>query len=490
MVLDPSRLPLGRQSVGLSVDVVAPSVLNLNQAASLKIVVRNTGNSDAMGVVVRDELPENLEFLSSQPDAQRIDALLFWNLNTLPAGSERVINVKVKPIRVGPFEHAATVTMLAGGKSRTVVREPKLKVEQNATTGTVLKGQPVQFKIAISNPGTGPARNVIVQAKLSPGLKHETGESLLELPAIDIEAGQRVVLETLVADTVLSGDQSCLVVAQSSDVTTSGDDARNLATVKVVEPKLKMTINGDDKRFTDTIATYNLVLENPGSAPAQNVRVVATLPLSGRPILPTPSGGRWDPATGKLLWMVPQLDPGDKGKLTLSFQVRMGGVGIYQVGAFAKADGSLSDNANFNTDVNGLADFEFEIIERRRVVDVDDMTTIQIRIKNIGTKEATNLLVRAFLSPNVSPEETNNGTDDPTPAQFKADNKVDGKPLPLLVFPKIDRLGPGKELVLGIKVKAAAAGLGTCRAYLLHDELKEDEAIEDIAAFKITAPRR
>ena len=104
----------------------------------------------------------------------------------MPAGAERIINVKVKPIKVGPFEHAATVTMLAGSKSRTIVREPKLKVEQTATTGKVLKGQPVQFRITISNPGDGPARNVLVQARLSPGLRVDSGgtspQNLFELP--------------------------------------------------------------------------------------------------------------------------------------------------------------------------------------------------------------------------------------------------------------------------------------------------------------------
>ena len=101
--------------------------------------------------------------------------------------------------------------MLAGGKSRTIVREPKLKVEQTATSGKVLKGQPVQFKIAISNPGDGPARNVVVQAKLSPGLKHESGEpndqNLFEQTLDQIEPGQRVVLDAFVADTVLAGEQ-------------------------------------------------------------------------------------------------------------------------------------------------------------------------------------------------------------------------------------------------------------------------------------------
>src|SRR5262249_7306387 len=155
------------------------------------------------------------------------------------AGSQRDILVKVKMIKTGEVNHAATVTMQAGSRSRTIVREPKLKVEYSATPGKVLKGQAVQFKIFVTNTGDGPARNVVLRAKLSPGLRVDSPEpndqTLFEQVLDQIEAGQRLPLDPLVADTVAAGEQTCRIDAQSVDVTTSGDDARCLATVTVVE---------------------------------------------------------------------------------------------------------------------------------------------------------------------------------------------------------------------------------------------------------------
>ena len=54
------RLPLGKQSVAVTVDVQAPASMNLNQEATLKLIVRNTGASDALNVGIEDELPEGL----------------------------------------------------------------------------------------------------------------------------------------------------------------------------------------------------------------------------------------------------------------------------------------------------------------------------------------------------------------------------------------------------------------------------------------------
>jgi uncharacterized repeat protein (TIGR01451 family) len=478
-VIPPEKLPVGRQGVGLTVDVLAPAAMNLNQTYPLKVVVRNSGTTDAHGVVVRDELPEGLEFESSQPEAKRIDSLLSWSLGTVPAGTEQVLVLNVKPVKVGPFEHAATVTLVAGSKSRTVVRQPKLKVEQVVPSGKILRGQSVQFQITVSNPGDGPARNVIVQAKLSPGLKHESGEpndqNIFEQTIDEIGPGQRVQLDTLVAETVLGDEQSCTVVAKSPDVSPPSPEAMSTKTITVVEPKLKLSVAGPAERYTDTSATYEITLDNPGTAPARNVRAQAIVPTSAR-LVALPLGARYDPATRRLSWARPQLNPGEKA--VFAFQVRLGGIGFYEVVAEARADGTLFDKGMARTDVKGLADVTFDVSERRRVIDVGGKTVFVIKVVNSGTKDATGLLVSATLSEAIKPGQTY-GTDQGA-RYSKAENKV--------VFPKIERLGHGKSLELGIEVEAIKNGLGVCRVSLTHDELSEK--LDDVAAFKITATRR
>jgi hypothetical protein len=162
----------------------------------------------------------------------------------------------------------------------------------------------------------------------------------------------------------------------------------------------------------------------------------------------------------------------------------MGSVGNYQVSAVAKADGGLNAAQNFRTEVQGLAELEFEVRERQRVVDVDNTTAFQIRVKNIGTKEATRIQVVAEHSKNIKPIETSNGTDDHTEAKYNPAKQQ-------IAFPPIDRLSPGEEVILGIKVQALEQGIARCEVFLLHDDAsKPEDALKDMAAFKITVPRR
>ncbi|MFO0909925.1 MAG: hypothetical protein U0794_16515, partial [Isosphaeraceae bacterium] len=405
------------------------------------------------------------------------------NLGTVPAGSEKIITLTGKPGHTGAFDHAATVSMMAASKARTIVREPKLKVEQSVASGPILKGQRVAFKITVSNPGDGPARNVTVQAKLSPGLRHESSDpndqNLLEMSIDLLNPGDHVVLDTLETDAIAGGEQSCTVAVSSPDVVAGSADSRSVQTVNVVEPKLKLAIAGPDTRYTDMLANYEITLENPGTAPAQNVRVQATIPVSVR-LYQLPPGASFDRQSRRLSWVRPALQPGAKD--VLSFQVRMGGVGQYQIGAEARADRVDLAKEIKLTDVTGLADVDVNVTEKRRVVDLNEETTYIIKVSNAGTKEATKLLIRAVLSPNLEPVQTS-GTEES--AKFSAAEHK-------LLFPTIERLAPGKSIELGIRVKVTAADpkLATCRVFVLHDDLSQKDELEDVAGFKVTPTRR
>jgi uncharacterized repeat protein (TIGR01451 family) len=469
------------------VDVQAPTNLLYNREATVRIVVRNSGSADAQGVVVRDELPAGLDYVSAQPDAQHVGPLCSWRISTLQSGSERVILLKVKPSKQGgAVDHAATVTFLAGSKATSRILRPMLKLDvvQAPAEGKVLKNKTAEFRITVTNAGNGPARNVIVQAKLSSGLRHETGErnedNSFELPIQELGPGQREDLDPLTVDAISGGKQSCTVSAKSPDVDFEKESAEVTRTVEVVEPKLKMTLTGPDKRYTDTIAPYTISLENPGTAAARNVKILATLAVSGR--LVSAPGAKYDAASRRLEWTISQIDPNVK-PMTFPFEVRMGGISAYEVNVEARGENGLYVKDRRITDVQGMPDVDLEVRERRRVVDVNGTTTFQIRLRNYGTKEATNLQLSAKMSENLFVVETALGPQQPAVRSPAGDE---------VTWPVIQRLGPGKymDLVVKVKVTKAQPRIGTCIVRLWHDELSEKEALEDMAKVKVTESGR
>src|SRR5436305_3163755 len=122
----------------------------------------------------------------------------------------------------------------------------------------------------------------------------------------------------------------------------------------------------------------------------------------------------------------------------------MGGIRAYEVHVETRADNAIYLKDRKITDVQGMPDVDLRVTERRRVVDVDGTTTFQIRLRNYGTKEATKLLVRGKVSDNLVIVQTAGG-----PEQ-EAQSSPDGHGI---VFPIIERLGPGKEMIMGIQVK-------------------------------------
>jgi uncharacterized repeat protein (TIGR01451 family) len=477
-LLSPDRLAPGPQSVGVTVQVLSPPAMNLHKPAKVTIVVKNNGPTDAYGVTVRDQLPEGLKYIGGLPSGRAVDSIVTWYLGTLAAGTDRKLTMEVEPVKIGLCDHAATVSLKTAARAKTLVMQPRLKVEQNVSRSKALKGQQVQFSITVTNSGTGPARDVVVRARLSQGLKHEEGR-IVELPFAEVlgkpslKAHETVVLSPLVVDTTEGGKQTCEVEAISPDVVLEDAEARCVAEVEVTEARLTLALRGSERRFTDTDGVYAITLENPGTAPAENVRVSATLVGDGQPKVP--KGAVWNGRARRLEWTIPMIEPQSK-PVELGFSVRLGGVQSFQVNAEATAKGLRPVHEACSTDVTGNADVDLIVTEGQRVLDVGQPTVIKIRVKNKGTKEATNLLLRATLS-HLEPGRTQGIEQE---AGYEAASGT-------VVFPAIPRLVPGGELTISLEATAKEAGLATCKVSLMHNEL--EDKIEAMAAARVTGSR-
>ncbi len=484
------RLPAGKQAVAVTVDVQSPAKMNLHQPAIVRLVIRNTGTSDALQVRIRDELPDGLKYLpdkSNPPAKIEGTSVLTWSMDTMPGGSEKVIAVQVEPTKPGPLDHGVSVWFQTGSKAQTQVFQPRLKIELHPSTTSVLKGQPVEFKVTVTNVGDGPARKVTVGAKLSPGLRHGSGDrgsdEMITEPIPVLAPGQSEEIDPLIADAFRAGNESCTVTARSPDVITEGKDeeARSVATVTVVEPKLTVAVSGPDRRCTDTNAIYTIAVANPGTAPARKVRIIASVPPGAR-LLAVPKGARYDSASRRLQWSIDAVEPGPDPQ-KLAFEVKVGDVGKYEVNAEASAEGGLKKKNSLVTDVFGMADLDLAVSERQRVVDVKGKTIFFIVLHNYGTKEATNIRLSAEVSKNL---EVTGSFD--VPPNFEFVGKDGHLVLQDAAKGGIKSLGAGKDLKMALEVEVTSdkPEVATCRVSATHDGLTVP--VEDSAHVKILPP--
>ncbi len=89
---------------------------------------------------------------------------------------------------------------------------------------------------------------------------------------------------------------------------------------------------------------------------------------------------------------------------------------------------------------------ELSVSEANRVIEMRETTTFQIRLHNRGTADATNIQVHASLSDNLQAQNVT-GPFGNFPAEISSQKHA-------VKFHRIERLGPGMEMVLGIRVRA------------------------------------
>lgn len=128
--------------------------------------------------------PRSVRLLSSQPVPDHTDPVdasgsrLSWYIAQLAPGSETVFEVALIPLERGEIAAQAEVRFTSQTSGVFTVSEPLLEVTIEGPA-SVLVGEPASQIVTISNPGTGVATHVELEALIPEGLEHSRGSRLL-----------------------------------------------------------------------------------------------------------------------------------------------------------------------------------------------------------------------------------------------------------------------------------------------------------------------
>jgi len=438
----------GVQTPSVVIHKRAPAEVKVGRPATFVVQVRNVGSAEALGVQVHDRIPAGMELIEAKPAPIRSGDLLTWDLGAMPIGDERSITMQLVAREEGELGSVARVTFEAAASVRTRSTRPELKIVQRAPQ-KVLIGQQLEIELEISNVGTGEATGVILQEDVPQGLDHPRGRQLDNaLGSLRPGETRREVLRLRAVQPGMIRNVVHLVAEDAQEVTDSVE-------VEVVSPSLKVQLAGPTRRFLERQATYTVNIENNGSAPATNVEVIAYLDR-GFTFVSTENNGHYDSNRHAVLWSLVNLPPGDAGSVPLTLLPVEEGDQAIRLEAIADLDTRAQSESTVS--IQSQAELSFSIADTADPIELGSETTYEIRVKNSGSRNDTNVQVRMVVPPGIELLESD------------AEVQTDGRGG--LTFAPHGNLSAGGELVYRVRVKGTQPNTHVIKAIVASDQAR------------------
>ncbi|QDT63045.1 DUF11 domain-containing protein [Calycomorphotria hydatis] len=450
----------GRQSSGLTLEWTPRGEINVGQECQLDLIVTNTGETAAKECEIDAYFPATVRLLSTDPTATDNGDHITWKLGSLDAGKKQIISTTLMPSARGDLNVAAFVRTLNTAGAEFTVREPLLVVDVSGPDRVVI-GDPATHTIKVNNPGTGTAKDVLVEAIIPEGLEHAKGKRL-SMNIGSLSPGETRVIRLALA-AIQGGSQAVSVTA------TAGGLLKQVAQNEtfVVAPSLRLEIDGPGLRYVGREATYTLNITNDGPTANNNVRVSHKIP-EGFEFVSADQSGRFDKGSRLATWFVGRLNPGESKQLHCNLEASKLGDFVHHAGAISE-HGARAETS-FATSIDGTASLVLEIFDLDDPVEVGVETAYEVRLKNEGTKASNNVDVSCKLPPGVTLIDTK------APTQFRVEGSV-------IFFKPLETLAPGKTASYVIRVKGEAEGNHRFRARLASDSVTEPLIFEELTKF-------
>lgn len=424
----------GAQSPSVLIQKQAPTEVKVGQPAEFVITVENTGSVVARNVVVHDRVPLGTELGETVPEATRAGDLLIWDLGDLQPGNRRSLTMRLIPVEEGELGSVAQVSFNASASVRTISTRPDLKVVQRGPA-EVLIGQQIEIEIEVSNPGSGTATGVVLREDVPQGLEHPKGRQLDNFIG-DLAPGEtrRMPLRLMATE---AGAIKNVVMLESEE----GLQVSHALDINVTSPQLILTLEGPGRRYLERRATYNLSIENTGSAMATNIDLVAYLDR-GFSFVATDFKGQYDPQQHAVFWSLAELPAGEGGAVPL--ELLPVEPGDHAIRLEARADLSTVANAEKKVSVDTMAELTFAISDAADPIEVGSNTAYEVKLANVGTREDTNVQVSVKLPAGMQLVEAE--------GQTSSDGQGG------IVFEALPRLAPGANYTYRFQVRGTQEG--------------------------------
>ena len=130
--------------------------------------MQNNSQRTAHNVQVTDEVPLGTQLIGTAPKANVSGAQVVWDLGTLSAGEERIVEMELMPTEEGELGSVATVTFATQASAKTRCTRPQLALRLSANPRVMIGEQQI-VQIEVTNPGSGDATGVMLLESIPAG---------------------------------------------------------------------------------------------------------------------------------------------------------------------------------------------------------------------------------------------------------------------------------------------------------------------------------
>jgi uncharacterized repeat protein (TIGR01451 family) len=475
------------QGSQVSLTITGPPTAGVGQEIPYTIAIANIGAVETQGMTVRTVLPDGAQFVRADPRPTIEGNQLVWTLGLLPGNGTHTLQVVLRSTRAGPLTACANVTTIEGLRdekctttqiSEGLVPQPAVPPQAavpplvpqpvpptpagqlNVTISEpppALVGSPVPLQITVTNSGSAPAINVLLNAAFDLGLEHETRANPLELPLGTLGPGEsKTVPLTLVARQV---GRFVTRVTATADGNLRGTAER---AVTVQTARLAVAKTGPAVRYLDQVAAWDITVVNASDVPLNNVVVRDQLAPELTFMSATELGQL---INGQVVWNVGPL-PGRQQKV-VQVTARCSRIAPRVTNiAVATADPGLQEQSEANIEIRGVPAYSLEISKIGDPVAVGGKVTYRINVTNTGSLPGNQVEITAILPRELQVA----GTDGPTRA------RIDGN---RVIFPALDALQPKQTASYAIDAMALRPGDVRFRVELRAASLSEPVAKEE-----------
>jgi uncharacterized repeat protein (TIGR01451 family) len=158
------------QRAALKVSLVGPPAKHADRPIEWNIRVTNPGDVPLTNLVLRDPLPPELSFVGATKGGIAQAGEVVWNLGTLPAHAEQIVQVTTRTARTpGKAVHKVTAAADAGvtdedRKELQILGVPALRLEAVDVGDPAEVGKQVTYQVEVTNTGSLPANQVEIKA--------------------------------------------------------------------------------------------------------------------------------------------------------------------------------------------------------------------------------------------------------------------------------------------------------------------------------------